>query len=82
MQAHFQVGGGLDIFGKTGILNIVKVLPGNGRLPMITKRSNRWFAGPGGYFFLPLQTLTFSTFQTILKVTRVLPANRRFPGIT
>ncbi len=33
MQAHFQVGGGLDIFGKTGILNIVKVLPGNGRLP-------------------------------------------------
>ena len=54
MQAHFQVGGGLDIFGKTGILNIVKVLPGNGRLPMITKRSNRWFAVPGGYFFLLL----------------------------
>ena len=51
MQAHFQVGGGLDIFGKTGILNIVKVLPGNGRLPMITKRSNRWFAVPSGYFF-------------------------------
>ena len=54
MQANFQVGGGLDIFGKTGILNIVKVLPGNGRLPMITKRSNRWFAVPGGYFFLLL----------------------------
>lgn len=51
MQAHFQVGGGLDIFGKTGILNIVRVLPGNGRLPMITKRSNRWFVSPGGYFF-------------------------------
>ncbi len=33
MQAYFQVGGGLDIFGKTGILNTVRVLPTIGQIP-------------------------------------------------
>ena len=33
MHANFQVWGGLDIFGKTGILNTVRVLPTIGQIP-------------------------------------------------
>ena len=45
----------LTFFYLPFILQIKEVLPANGRAPrVITKRCNRWFAGPGGYFFLLL----------------------------
>ena len=55
-------------FCTTGAYTIdTRVLPANGHAPLsITKRSNRWFATPGGYFFL-LQTL----------ITRLITLTRR-----
>ena len=41
------------------------------RSPELLTRSNRWFAVPGGYFFLPLQTL----------MTRPMTVTMRLSGL-
>ena len=70
---------GLDIFGKSDILKIARVLPANRQPPLCVTRSNRRLGRWGGYFFLLLQALTFFHLPFILQIKEVLPANGRAP---